>query len=197
MRTSLPIAMSAVLVSLLASNAQAQQGDDAKLIAVGKPAPSFTLKDDQGQDWKSSDHFGEGFVVLYFYPADMTGGCTKQACGYRDNLDSLKDAGIEVVGISGDSVHNHQLFKKAHNLNFTLLADPKGEVAQKYGVPASVGEKSVTANIDGKDEVLVRTATTQRFTIVVGKDGQVKRAYKVSDAGGDSQAILDAIAKLK
>ncbi len=193
------VVLISAITGLLSLPAEAQQTAEAQpeLIAVGQPAPSFTLKDDQGQDWSSRDHYGKNIVVLYFYPADMTGGCTKQACGYRDNLDSLKAKGVEVVGISGDSVRNHQLFKKAHDLNFTLLADPEGDVAHKFGVPVKLGEQSITREIDGQEEILVRTATTQRYTIVIGKDGQVKLAYKVSDAGGDPEQIRDAIAKFQ
>jgi thioredoxin-dependent peroxiredoxin len=168
---------------------------------VGDPAPEFTLLDDQGKEWKSSDHYGKHIVVLYFYPADMTGGCTKQACGFRDDLGELKEAGVEVVGISGDSVKNHQLFKKAHDLNFTLLADPKGEAAEKFGVPYTPGEKSVTATIDGEEHVLVRTVTTQRWTIVVDKDGKIamKRDLKAEGAepGKDAEHILAFVKKLK
>lgn len=189
------ILLTSVLTLLCLQPALAQQSSETKeLIAVGATAPSFTLKDDQGKDWSTDDHYGKGEIVLYFYPADMTPGCTRQACGYRDNLAKLKQQGITVVGISGDSVRNHQLFKKAHDLNFTLLSDPKGEAAAKFGVPSNAGERSITREIDGKEEVLVRTATTQRYTVVVGKDKRVKRSYKVSDAGGDSLKILSAAA---
>jgi peroxiredoxin len=122
-----------------------------------RPAPEFTLLDDQGEEWKSADHYGQKIVVIYFYPADFTGGCTKQACSYRDDFSTLKDAGVEVIGISGDSVKNHAAFKKFHSLNFPLLADPEGEAAEKLGVPFTPGEKTVTFEIDGKQESFVRT----------------------------------------
>src|SRR6516164_5108066 len=81
--------------------------DDPKTeLKVGDKAPAFDAKDDQGKDWKSSAHVGKNIIVVYFYPADMTGGCTKQACGFRDDLKSLVDKGVEVVGVSGDSVKN-------------------------------------------------------------------------------------------
>ena len=183
------------------TSAAAADKKEAAVPQVGDAAPEFTVQDDTGEEWKSSEHFGKKIVVLYFYPADMTGGCTKQACGFRDSLADLTDAGVEVVGISGDSVKNHQLFKKAHNLNFTLLADPMGAVAEAFGVPFTPGEKSVTATIDNKEEILVRTVTTQRWTIVVGLDGKVamKRDLKAegTEAGNDPAVVRAFIEKLK
>jgi peroxiredoxin Q/BCP len=169
-------------------------------LKVGDKAPAFTLKDDQGNDWKSEDHYGKKIVVVYFYPADMTGGCTKQACGFRDDLGKLNDAGIEVVGVSGDSVKNHELFKKHHKLTFTLLADPDGAVATKFGVPFIAGEKTFETEILGKKETLVRTATIQRVTYVVGKDGKIvmHRDLKTEKAepGKDAETILEFVKKL-
>ena len=108
---------------------------------VGDKAPNFTAIDDQGNEWRSADHFGknEKITLVYFYPADLTGGCTKQACGFRDDMKVLTEKGVEVVGVSGDSVATHQLFKKVKELNFTLLADEKGEVAKAFGVPTKTG----------------------------------------------------------
>src|SRR6266851_5268897 len=110
-------------------------------LKVGDAAPSFSAKDDTGADWKSADHVGKKILVVYFYPASFTGGCTKQACAYRDNQKALNDAGAEVVGVSGDQVKNQEAFKKFHKLNFTLLADDKGEVGKAFGVATTPGEK--------------------------------------------------------
>lgn len=167
------------------------------VLKVGDKAPSFTVKDDQGKDWKSEDHFGQKIVVVYFYPADMTGGCTRQACGFRDDLSKLTAEGVEIVGVSGDSVRNHQLFKQAHNLNFTLLADEKGEVASKFGVPYTEGEKTVEATIDGQKELLVRTVTARRWTFVVGKDGKLAMKNEAVNAAEDSKAIAEFVKTLK
>ncbi|KAA5544521.1 peroxiredoxin [Roseiconus nitratireducens] len=165
-------------------------------LEVGDAAPSFEAVDDTGKVWKSADHVGKKIVVLYFYPADMTGGCTAQACGYRDRMESLEAAGVEVVGVSGDTAENHQLFKKAHQLNFTLLADPDGEVAKKFGVPVSVGEKSVTKIIDGSEKVLTRGATAKRWTFVIDRDGNI--AYKDSqvNAKQDPEKIQAVVKSL-
>ncbi len=162
-------------------------------LKVGDAAPKFEALDDKGELWKSADHVGKKTIVVYFYPADMTGGCTKQACGFRDDYGKLEDAGVEVVGVSGDSVRNHQLFKKAEGLNFTLLADTEGNVAEAFGVPHVKGEKSITRQIDGKDEILLRTVTAQRWTFVISKDGKIIAKNTKVNAAEDSQAILKLI----
>src|SRR4051794_16766269 len=128
-----------VLAVLVVSAARA---DDSKSLIqgvnVGDKAPAFEAKDDTGKAWKSEDHVGKKIVVVYFFPADFTGGCTKQACGYRDDMQALTDKDVEVVGVSGDKVETHEKFKKEHKLPFTLLSDEKGELAAKLGVPAKV-----------------------------------------------------------
>src|SRR5687767_9406212 len=88
----------------------ARADDKPAAVKVGDPAPKFESVDDQGKPWKSADHVGKKVLVVYFYPADMTGGCTKQACGFRDDFKKLADKGVEVVGVSGDSVENHKIF---------------------------------------------------------------------------------------
>lgn len=171
--------------------------DDPVDLKVGDDSPKFEVQDDKGETWKSSDYIGKKIVVVYFYPADMTGGCTKQACGFRDDLSKLNDANVEVVGVSGDSAHNHELFKKAHKLNFTLLADVKGEVADAFGVPVTREDKSVKATIEGKEEILLRSVTAKRWTFVIGLDGKIAAKNKEVVAAEDSKAILETIAKLK
>jgi peroxiredoxin Q/BCP len=168
-----------------------------ELLKAGDEAPSFEAKDDTGKDWKSTDHVGNKIVVVYFYPADMTGGCTKQACSFRDDKPAWKELGVEVVGVSGDSVENHQLFKQAENLNFALLADPEGEIAKKFGVPTTLGEKSIVRTIGGQEKTLTRGATTQRYTFVIDTDGKIAAAYKVADAAGDSRVVMEIVKKLK
>src|SRR2546425_12460360 len=82
---------------------QGVRADDAKVdLKVGDKAPSFEATDDQGKPWKSADHVGKGFLVVYFYPADLTSGCTKQACSFRDDMGKLEGKGVHVVGVSGD-----------------------------------------------------------------------------------------------
>ncbi len=188
----------ALLVTLLVSAAvPAANAEEPKSPGVGDPAPTFEAQDDQGKTWKSSEHFGKKIVVIYFYPADMTGGCTAQACAFRDDMGELADKEVEVVGVSGDSVENHQLFKKAHGLNFTLLADVDGKVADAFGVPKTVGEKTVKAVIDGVTHDLTRNVTTQRWTFIVDRDGKIAYKDPSVNARQDSQKVLAALDKLR
>src|SRR3989442_7810529 len=133
MRNAHPIfrALPALVVSFLAVSGLLLAEEKKVNLKVGNQAPKFESTDDQGNPWKSTDHVGKKILVVYFYPADLTGGCTAQACGYRDDMNKLADKGVEVVGVSGDSVANHQKFKKAKELKFTLLADEDGSVAKK------------------------------------------------------------------
>lgn len=162
----------------------------------GDAAPAFEARDDVGALWKSEDHVGKKILVVYFYPADMTGGCTKQACGFRDDRKKLAEEGVEVVGISGDSVRNHQLFKKAHKLNFTLLADEDGAVAKKFGVPMREGG-SIEREIEGKAETLTRGVTTSRWTFVIDRNGKIAYKNTQVDAAVDSQTILKVVKDLE
>jgi thioredoxin-dependent peroxiredoxin len=188
------ISSTLVFGASLVNHAIAAEAVDLK---VGDPAPEFEAMDDAGKLWKSTDVVGKKTVVIYFYPADMTGGCTKQACGFRDQADALKQKDVVVIGVSGDSVRNHQLFKQAHQLNFPLLADTDGAVAAKFGVPFERGEKSVMAEINGKKETLLRTVTTKRWTFVIDKAGNVAMKNTTVKAAEDPQAVLDVLAKLK
>lgn len=171
--------------------------EEAVDLKVGDAAPVFEVEDDKGESWKSQDHVGKKILVVYFYPADMTGGCTKQACAFRDDFSKLEDEGVEVVGVSGDSAANHQLFKKAHNLNFALLADVDGKVADAFGVPVTREEKSVKANIDGKEETLTRRITARRWTFVIDTDGKIASKNSSVVAADDSKAIMEVVARLK
>jgi peroxiredoxin Q/BCP len=164
---------------------------------VGDKAPAFESVDEHGQAWKSKDHVGKKILVLYFYPADFTGGCTKQACGFRDDLKPLAAKGVEVVGVSGDSANTHGLFKSHHKLPFTLLADEKGAVAKKFGVPYGKGGMSPTIDEKGAKGTAARGVTIQRWTVVIDRGGNIAAKYKVGDPAGDSKKILEAVEKLQ
>ena len=185
-------ALGAVAAMALADHHKAKSVD----LKVGDPSPQFSAQDDQGKDWKASDHLGEKILVVYFYPADMTGGCTKQACGFRDDMSKLKSEGVEVIGVSGDSVKNHQIFKKVYKLNYTLLADEEGKVAKAFGVPLRKGG-SITREVDGEKTVLKRGVTAARWTFVIGKDKKIAYKNTQVNAAKDSKAILEVIQKLK
>ena len=151
--------------------------DDAKVeLKVGDPAPAFETRDDQNRTWSSADHYGKKWVVVYFYPGDFTPGCTVQARAFKEGMNKLIEKGVEVVGVSGDSVKSHDLFKKAQMLNFTLLSDEDGAVAKKFGVPFGKGGKVRTKDAGGNLIEIERAGTAARWTFVVGKDGKI--AYK-------------------
>ena len=162
---------------------------EAYAIGLNEPVPAFEAIDDEGNVWKSTDHIGKKMVVLYFYPADMTGGCTAQACGYRDGMESFGRLNAEVIGVSGDTAENHQVFKKAHQLNFTLLADTDGKIAELFGVPVSKGEKTVTKSIDGVDVDLTRSATAKRWTFIIDRNGKVVHRDDRVNAKADPDSV--------
>jgi len=140
-------------------------------LAPGDTAPDFTLPDDNGNEVSLSSLRGQR-VVVYFYPAAMTPGCTTQACDFRDSLASLAAAGIAVLGISPDSPAKLAKFRDRDGLNFPLLSDPKREVLEAYG---AYGEKMLY----GKKSVGVI-----RSTFVVGPDGKIEQAqYGVKATG--------------
>jgi len=185
----LPAAVAALVVF---AGARAADVD----VKVGDKAPVFESVDDAGKAWKSADHVGKKVLVVYFYPADLTGGCTKQACAFRDDMGKLTDKNVEVVGVSGDSVANHQVFKKLHKLNFPLLADEKGDVAKAFGVPLRKGGVAKGKDVDGKDVELTRNVTTARWTFVIGKDGTIVHKNIAVKAADDSKEVLAIIEKL-
>ncbi|MFZ1653578.1 MAG: thioredoxin-dependent thiol peroxidase [Candidatus Nanopelagicales bacterium] len=137
----------------------------------GDKAPAFTLLDDEGNKVTLSTFKGSR-VVLYAYPAAMTPGCTTQACDFRDSLDSLKAAGIVVLGISPDKPEKLAKFKVRDNLTFPLLSDPDKKVLTEYG---AFGEKKMY----GKTVVGVI-----RSTFVIGANGKIEMAqYNVRAKG--------------
>ncbi|MBN1997674.1 peroxiredoxin [candidate division KSB1 bacterium] len=171
------------------------QPQAAKPPEIGDPAPQFEALDAQDQTWRSKDVIGKKNLVVYFYPVAMTGGCTTQACAYRDAQEDLENLDIEVVGISGDAVKNLQLFKQAHQLNFTLLSDKGGEIAKKYGVPLSDGG-SIEKEIDGKTETLVRDVTTARWTFIIDKTGTIVYKNTSVDVQNDSNKVIEFLKSL-
>jgi peroxiredoxin Q/BCP len=103
------------------------------MLAVGKPAPSFSLANEANQTFSLPDFRGKK-VVIYFYPKDDTPGCTREACDFRDQLKDFTQTNTVILGISKDNPSSHQKFKQKYSLPFTLLSDPCGEVCEAYGV---------------------------------------------------------------
>jgi thioredoxin-dependent peroxiredoxin len=120
------------------------------MIKEGERAPEFTLPDDSGKDRSLTEFLSGDAVVLYFYPADFTPGCTRQACVLRDIHKEIRDAGLQVIGISPQSPKTHAKFREKYNLPFALLSDENKTVAKMYGVngPLGIGVRRATFLID-------------------------------------------------
>ncbi|HLR60027.1 MAG TPA: thioredoxin-dependent thiol peroxidase [Pseudogracilibacillus sp.] len=102
-------------------------------VEIGKQAPNFKLENQDGQEVSLSDYLGKN-IILYFYPKDMTPGCTTQACDFRDNYEAFDEQNTVILGISPDPIDSHLKFISKHDLSFPLLADEDHEVAELYGV---------------------------------------------------------------
>ncbi len=165
---------------------------ESALLKTGDKAPSFTAFDDKNQVWNINDYIGKKNIVIFFYPAAMTGGCTSQACAYRDSYADIEKENAIVVGISGDEVKNLKYFRDAHNLNFPLLSDNTGDIARKFGVPVGKGN-SITRTIEGKEILLQRGVTTRRWTFIVNKEGFISYINQEVNAGNDSREVLNIL----
>jgi peroxiredoxin Q/BCP len=187
-----------VVLGILALTVGGLAGADDKVVdlKVGDAAPVFEGSDDQGGTWKSADRVGKRFVVVYFYPGDFTPGCTKQAQNFRDSMNSLQAKGVEVVGISGDSVKTHEMFKKAQKLNFTLLGDETGALATKFGVPVGKGGQVRVKVAAGEQVTLKRAVTLARWTFVIGKDGKIAYKNTKVNPAQDTKQVTELIDKL-
>jgi thioredoxin-dependent peroxiredoxin len=151
----------------------------AGLPKAGDTAPLFTGQDQDGKTVKLADFTGKKIVLLYFYPKDNTPGCTKEACGLRDRMGELQKDNVTVIGVSFDSAGSHKEFIAKYDLNFTLLADTDGKIADAYGV-----------RMEGK-------SMAKRVSFLIGLDGKI---VHVTDAGNPDthfSEMKDAIAGLK
>jgi peroxiredoxin Q/BCP len=128
------------------------------ILALGTKAPAFVGIDQDGNAVKLEDFAGRP-VVLYFYPADMTSGCTMEACAFRDEQDKFQDLGATVLGVSVQDAASHREFRTRHNLNFPLIADPKKEICQAYNALGLLG-------------------MAKRVTYIIGPDGTIVDAFK-------------------
>ena len=146
-------------------------------------APSFTLTANDGSQVKLSDLKGSS-VVLYFYPADDTPGCTREACAFRDRSEEFKKLGAKVLGISPDDVASHAKFRDKYQLNFLLLADPDHAVAEKYG---AWREK----NMYGKKRMGIA-----RSTFLIDGEGKIVRVWKAVKVDGHDEHVLAALKEL-
>lgn len=196
MRPLFRITLLASLFALLTGIALAG-GDDMKIdLKVGDIAPAFQSKDDQGLTWKSADHLGKKYIVVYFYPGDFTPGCTAQAKKFQADMNKLYDQGAEVVGVSGDSAKTHALFKDAYKLTFTLVADEKGSLAKQFGVPVSKGADVKFCKPDKTFLEFKREVTEARWTFVIGLDGKIVYKNTKVIPADDSKKISEFLEKM-
>jgi len=189
-KTLLPVLLASLLTASLV------HADERIDLKVGDPAPHFIGTDDENREWDSEKRAGKKIYVVYFYPADMTPGCTIQACSYRDALADLKRDDVEVIGISGDAVENHQHFKNEYQLNFTLLADTDGKIAKAFGVKTGDGG-SIQRQIGDKKITLERGVTARRWTFVIDRQWQIAHKDTRVNVLKDSETVLKLIEKMK
>jgi len=154
--------------------------DNRSLVRVGEPAPEFTLMDEKGIERKLSDYRGKR-VVLFFYPADDTPGCTVEVCNFRDDYSAYDEAEVELLGVSPDGSKSHTKFIDKFQLPFTLLADVEHVVSEQYGV---WGPKKLFGHeYDG----VVRT------TFLISKDGYIAKIFENVRPDVHSEEVLAAL----
>lgn len=152
-------------------------------LQTGVDAPNFSLRDPQGRLVSLKDFCGQ-WVVLYFYPRDLTPGCTDEACGFRDHYADLQANNVVVIGVSGDDEKSHQKFINKHSLPFLLLCDTSTEVARTYGC---FGEKKFMGKIyEG----------IFRHTFVIAPDGTIAKIYRKVKPKEHAAQILEDITAL-
>lgn len=173
---SVPLLAWAVIAGL--SLCLADAAESAKL-KVGDKAPLVQGTDQNGKTINLADLVGKKIVLLYFYPKDDTPGCTKEACGFRDGLEDLKKANVEVIGVSFDSAESHGKFISKYYLNFPLLADTDGKIADAYG--AKMPNKNMA----------------RRVSFLIGMDGKIAHITDTGNADTHLAEMKDAVEKLK
>src|SRR5437660_5028060 len=151
----------------------------------GRKAPPFELSDGSGKLVKLADLIGRRNLVLYFYPKDMTPGCTIEACSFRDNLSSLTGLGAEVVGVSPDSSESHQKFTAKHDLNFRLLSDTGNKVSKAYGVYKM-------KSLYGRQFMGI-----ERTTFVIDREGVIRKVFPKVRVDGHTDQVIEALKELR
>lgn len=150
------------------------------MLVVGRKAPVFSLMDGNGKKISLNDFKGKK-IVLYFYPKDMTSGCTQEACDFRDAFPKFEKIKAVVLGVSIDSAASHKKFTEKYNLPFTLLSDEKKTVVEKYGVWK---EKSMY----GK-----KYMGTERTTFIIDEHGKIKNIFPKVKVAGHVEEVIKAL----
>jgi len=148
--------------------------------AVGSAAPQFRLQDQTGKWHNLADYKGK-WVVLYFYPKDMTPGCTTQACEFRDNIFAYRDIGAVILGVSVDNVESHKQFSDENSLPFPILADVEKKVATSYGTLT---------------KYLGIAELARRDTFIIDPKGKIAKHYQKVDPKGHSEIVLNDLKQL-
>ena len=150
------------------------------MLTIGTKAPDFTLQDQNGQERSLSEFHGQK-VILYFYPKDMTAGCTKQACGFAELYPQFTEKGAVIIGISKDTTASHRKFGEKYSLPFILLADPDKEAIQAYDV--------------WKEKKMYGKATmgVVRTTYLIDENGRIAKAFTKVNAAENPRQMLSEL----
>jgi len=167
-----------ILFAVLAIASLAYAADSA-MPKPGDKAPLVQGQDQNGKTWNLANEIGKKVVLLYFYPKDDTPGCTKEACGFRDRIEDLKKDNVEIIGVSFDSPESHQKFISKYNLNFRLVADTDGKIADAYGV-----------RMPGRP-------MARRVSFLIDKNGKVAHVTDTMNAETHLSEMQEAIEKMK
>ena len=159
------------LVSLNALNARATP------LAVGAPAPDVTAPDQDGKPVHFTDVYSKGITLVYFYPKAGTSGCTAEACSLRDSYDKLKAQGLQIIGVSRDTVDAQKTFQDNNKLPFTLVADPDGKVADAFGVPKIMG----VLPLDSRQSFIVKDGKVAWSSLKAQTTGSAAEVQKALD----------------
>ena len=165
-------------------------------VSLGEKVNNFTAIDQDGSNWVLKKEMKSAeYLVIYFYPAAFTGGCTKQACSYRDQKAELAGVDAKVVGVSGDKPATLGLFALEHQLNFTLLSDESGEIANLFGVTQKEGA-TIQREIKGENLDITRGTTIQRWTFILDHKGMLIYKDAEVNAAEDSGKVIEFLSSL-
>ncbi len=146
-------------------------------VQLGSLAPDFEAETYGGDKVKLSDFYSTGTVVLYFYPRDNTPGCTKEACSLRDGQKALTDLGVQIIGVSTDSVKSHENFRNKYSLDFPLLSDKSREIVELYGVKSKFN-------------------SARRITFLIEKGGKIAHIWKKVKTSSHAQEVIEKVREL-
>jgi peroxiredoxin Q/BCP len=149
----------------------------AKMPKVGEKAPDFEAETYSGKKIKLSDFIKNKAVALYFYPRDNTPGCTKEACSMRDGMKELEKLGVQVLGVSTDSVKSHEGFRDKYSLNFPLVSDKSKNIVKTYGVESDFG-------------------SARRITFLIDKTGTIRHVWEKVNTASHSDEVISKVKEL-